>query len=132
MKLMAAAVAAVLMLGAGAHASDLELTADEIRTRMVGNTILGIEDGEFYAEYLSPNGVIYGHTKQEPYTGWWRIAGNKICFAYEEDDAKKARWNCVNVALTGDRVIWNDDNETSFARLLPGRAEKTASRQTRN
>lgn len=127
MKLFTSVVLAVL--ATSVHASDLELTADEIKARMVGNTIVGIEDGEFYAEYLSPSGVIYGQNKHEAYRGYWRLAGNKICFAYEPDDGKKMSWNCVFVALTGDKVIWNDDNETSFARLLPGRAEKSAAMQ---
>ncbi|MDI4663069.1 hypothetical protein K9U40_01765 [Xanthobacter autotrophicus] len=125
------AAAAVAALATCAHASDLELTADEIRARMIGNTIVGIEEGEFYAEYLSPNGAIYGRNRHEAYQGYWRIAGNKLCFAYESDSGKKVSWNCVYVALTGDKVIWNDDNETSFARLLPGRAEKTAAQASR-
>lgn len=124
MKLFASVVLAVL--ATSVHASDFELTADEIKSRMVGNTIVGIEEGEFYAEYLSPNGVIYGHNRSEAYRGYWRVYGNKLCFAYEQDDGRKMSWNCVFVALTGDKVIWNDDDETSFARLLPGRAEKTA------
>lgn len=128
MKFLASAMLALAVTGV--HASDLELTANEIHSRMVGNTIVGIEDGEFYAEYLSPNGVIYGQNKNDAYRGYWRVAGNKLCFAYELDDGKKMSWNCVLVALAGDKVIWNDDNETSFARLLPGRAEKTAATQT--
>lgn len=113
-------------LAGGARASDLELTAEEIQSRLVGNTIVGIEDGEFYAEYLSPNGVIYGQTKHETYRGSWRIVRNKLCLGYEPDDGKKMSWNCVFVGLSGDRISWNDDDEVSFARLLPGRAEKTA------
>lgn len=128
MRLLAAA--GIALVATFAHASDMELTADEIRARMIGNTIVGTENGESYAEYLSPNGVIYGRNKRESYNGWWRIAGNKLCFAYEEDNGKKPSWNCVYVALTGDKVIWNDDDETSFARLVPGRAERAAVTRT--
>lgn len=130
MRLLAAA--AIAVLATCAHASDFELTADELRARMVGNTVVGIEDGEFYAEYLSPNGAIYGRNQHEAYQGYWRIVGNKLCLAYDEDNGKKISWNCVFVALNGDRIIWNDNNETSYARLLPGRAEKTAARVSRN
>lgn len=124
MRFLAPIVLAVMMTGA--HASDLELTAEEIHSRMIGNTIVGIEDGEFYAEYLGRNGVIYGQNKNDVYLGYWRVVGNKLCLAYEPDDGKKMSWSCVFVALSGDKVIWNDGDDTSFARLLPGRAEKTA------
>lgn len=112
----------LMVLPANAIASDLQLTGTELRTRMIGNTVVGIENGNYYEEYLASNGVILGRDRQSAYRGWWRIDGNKLCFAYEQDsddgDTPKS-WDCSTVAVSGDRITWNDDG--SRARLVPGR-----------
>lgn len=111
----------LMLLPMEAVASDLLLTATELRTRVVGNTVVGIDNGNYYEEYLQPNGVILGRDRQAAYRGWWRIEGNKLCFAYEQDDNddNSRSWDCSTVGVTGDRVTWNDDG--TRARLVPGR-----------
>lgn len=105
-------------------ASDRELTAMEIRLRIVGNTVVGTENGQYYEEYLEPSGRIAGRSKSEAYRGWWRLNGNKLCFAYEADEDSNGRpasnWDCSAVALSGDRLTWKDDGDQ--ARLVAGRA----------
>ena len=122
----------VLACAGSAAAWDLELTAAEIRARVIGNTIIGIEDGKFYAAYLSPSGVIYGRDGNDDYRGYWRIVDNRLCLGYEADNPRTATasgkftWTCANVALSGKKLIWNDRNDVSFSTLVPGRAEQSA------
>jgi len=132
----------ILMLGIAGHAlaSDLELTASEIKARIIGNTISGVDDGETYMEYYSPNGTILGTDSSGKYTGNWRIDGDQLCTLFPDDDdsdddnstdnsagANKTNnaggaksWSCSNIGLIGDKVIWNDDGDLSDAKLLPG------------
>ncbi|QJP13743.1 hypothetical protein G3545_08780 [Starkeya sp. ORNL1] len=109
----------LLLLTVTLFASDAELTATEIRARVIGNTVVGVEDGKYYEEYLQPNGIIAGRSRQETYRGWWRIDANKLCFAYETDDEDASKdWDCNTVSLNGDRVTWDGEEH---ARLVPGR-----------
>ncbi|MDQ0395443.1 hypothetical protein [Labrys monachus] len=105
-----------------ASASDLQLTAAEIKARIIGNTVLGVEDGNPYQEYFNPNGSISGKSSTETYTGAWRIQGDKLCMGYESDDESGQinDWNCSDVGVIGDRVIWNDDGELSEGKLVAG------------
>lgn len=129
---MRKSIALILLLasGGGVYASDLEMSAAEIRARVIGNTIMGIEDGKYYAEYLSPSGAIYGRNASESYRGYWRIVDNRLCLGYEPDDerasAGKLSWTCSNVGIRGNKIVWNERNDVSFSTLVPGRAENAA------
>jgi hypothetical protein len=71
--------------------SSQELSSDQIRASIVGNTVVGIEGGEAYAEFLRPNRSLSGRARSGAYSGEWRISGNRICFLYKED---KKGWDC--------------------------------------
>lgn len=105
-----------------AAASDMQLTAAEIKARIIGNTVAGVEDGKPYQEYYKADGTILGNDGSAPYTGMWRIDGNRLCMAYPSDDdsGKFGEWTCSNVGLVGDRVIWNEDGDLTEGKLLPG------------
>lgn len=116
----------LLPLHTGALAGDGELSGAEIRARVVGNTIIGIEDGKYYEEFLQPNGGIAGRNNRESYRGWWRIDGNQLCLAYDPDDDQTLatpprNWDCSTLALSGDRLTWKDDGVVAYGRLFPGR-----------
>ena len=124
-KYLASSLVFLLLLYTGALAAD-ELSGAEIRARVVGNTVIGIEDGKYYEEFLQPNGVIAGRSNRESYRGWWRIEHHKLCVAYDLDDdqndsTQPKRWDCAAVELSGERLTWKDDGEVSHAKLYPGR-----------
>ena len=82
------------------------LSGAEIQARLIGNTITGVEDGETYAEYLAPDGTISGEGDSGAYAGFWRVAGDQLCFRYDDDDAGGA-WDCASVTLIGASVYWS-------------------------
>jgi hypothetical protein len=89
-----------------------ELSGTQIRQALVGKTISGIENGESYSEYLSPDGGISGRSPSGAYSGRWAISGNEICFLYEEGSRRSGKWDCNDVRLHGNRIIW-DNNTTA-------------------
>ncbi|MDQ0395865.1 hypothetical protein [Labrys monachus] len=105
-------------------ASDLQLTGAEIKARIIGNTVTGVDDGDTYQEYYNPNGSIAGTDNTGKYTGNWRIDGDQLCTIFQDTDndvVTAKDWNCSNIGVIGDHVIWNDDGDLSDAKLIPGR-----------
>jgi hypothetical protein len=107
-----------------------QLASEEIRARLIGNTVAGAEDGEAYAEYLSPTGIVYGRSASGRYLGAWRIEGAKICFRYgseDEENPKVTEWNCNPVTLSGRSIYWSDDadnGDPAEATLMSGNAKE--------
>jgi hypothetical protein len=91
------------------------LSGTQIRQALVGRTISGFDKGEAYSEYLSPNGSISGRSSSGAYSGSWRILNNEICFLYAEDAGRGGKWDCNEVRLRGNQIIW-DDNSTATVR----------------
>jgi hypothetical protein len=91
------------------------LSGTEIRQALVGKTISGVEKGESYSEYLSPNGAISGRSPSGAYSGRWRISGNEICFLYEEDSGRAGKWDCNEVRLRGNKIIWEDNTAATVS-----------------
>jgi hypothetical protein len=94
-----------------------QLSSEEIRTSIVGNTLAGVQDGEAYTEFLRSDGTISGRAKSGEYSGEWRISGNRICFLYRED---KKNWDCSYVKLRGSQVVWSQKGGASFSTLVRG------------
>jgi hypothetical protein len=106
--MLLAGVALALSTAAFAQA----LSGAQIRQALVGKTISGVENGESYSEYLSPDGAISGRSPSGAYSGRWRISGSEICFLYEEDSGRTGKWDCNEVRLRENKIIW-DDNTTA-------------------
>jgi hypothetical protein len=97
------------------------LSAEAIRSDIVGNTISGIEDGERYVEFLRPDGTISGHSPSGSYTGKWRISGKQICFLYNgEKGEAKGGWDCSEARLVGDKVFWSGAAASEASTLAHG------------
>ncbi len=98
------------------------LSAEDIQSHLVGNTITGVEDGEQYIEYLRPNGTISGQSPSGRYTGAWRISSNQMCFFYngEPGEAKQRDWDCSNVRIEGDKVFWSETAPSEASTLVKG------------
>jgi hypothetical protein len=99
------------------------LTNEDIRAKLIGNTISGVEDGEAYDEYLKPDGKISGRSASEKYTGQWRVADGQICFYYNETGksvTNSKNWDCSFVAVDGSKVIWDPGPDQSQSTLVEG------------
>jgi len=113
----------LLSVTACATASSSQTSLADINAHVIGNTVVGVDDGKPYQEYYNPNGTIEG-VDTEDYTGSWRVDGGKLCTGYESDDPKKpgVEWTCSGVSVSGDSVTWVDgEGDRTEAKLLPGK-----------
>jgi hypothetical protein len=91
------------------------LSGQQIRDRLVGNTIAGVENGKDYVEYLRMDGTISGRDANGDYTGQWRIDNDQICFRYSEDEqpeesnfsSKTGDWDCSHIMVKGSQLRWS-------------------------
>jgi len=89
------------------------LSGDQIRTMLVGNTMVGVQDGSYYEQYLNPSGTITGVADDVEYSGQWKITGNQICFY---DTSKRAAWDCSTVTLRKNHIIFEDGTTATLQR----------------
>jgi hypothetical protein len=98
------------------------LSGNQIRERLVGNIISGVDKGECFSQVLNPDGSIAAQSPSGTYWGRWNISGNKICLSYESES------DCTGVKLRGSRVIWDDGTSASLKRGIAGyQADKVRS-----
>ncbi len=104
-------VIAGCLVGSGAAAQEVPtdytvpegvtvLSEQELRIKIVGNTMIGFDYGKKWAEYFAEDGTIMGTWGPDRYRGKWTIAGPVMCFDYPGtyDD------ECNTIALDGN--IW--------------------------
>ncbi len=113
-------LAVVAMTMASSAKAQTAFSDDQIRSALVGNTISGRESGEYYVEFLRPDGRIDGMGADGRYTGHWVISRGRMCMSYDEADGKATPWDCARVATQGDKVIWADQGEKSYSALTRG------------
>ncbi len=106
-----------------AVAGEQLLSGEQIREKIVHNTLVGSEDGAPVVEYFNDDGFILGRGKDGKYIGLWRIRGNKLCVDYDDDDEANGKvteaMDCMAIALNGDKVtrlsgddsVDDDDND---------------------
>ena len=75
------------------------LSENDLRTKIVGNTLAGVADGTKWVEYYAKDGTIRGKWGGDRYGGKWKISGSVMCFDYQgtEDD------ECNTIALEGNK-----------------------------
>jgi hypothetical protein len=113
-------LAVVAMTMASSAKAQTAFSDDQIRSALVGNTISGQESGEYYVEFLRPDGRIDGMGADGRYTGHWVISRGRMCMSYDDGDGKATPWDCARVATRGDRVIWVNQGEKSYSALSRG------------
>ncbi len=113
-------LAVVAMTMASSAKAQTAFSDDQIRSALVGNTISGQESGDYYVEFLRPDGRIDGMGADGRYTGHWVISRGRMCMSYDEEDGKATPWDCARVATRGDRVIWVNQGEKSYSALSRG------------
>lgn len=95
------------------------LSAAQIRARLVGNTIDGVDDGKPFSEYVVSDGSLRGLGADGFFSGSWRIDNNQFCYRINEetdpddsaatDPTATSDWDCSQVTLVGDKLFWSDD-----------------------
>ncbi len=98
------------------------LSGSQIRERLVGNIMSGVDKGECFSQVLNPDGSIAGQSPSGTYWGRWNISGNEICLSYESES------DCTGVKLRGGRIIWDDGTGAWLKRSTAGyQADKVRS-----
>ncbi len=102
---------------------DRYLTEEEIRQKVVGNSIKGIspKNGQPYFEYYLPDGTIRVFWQGEIYQAKWAVSGSLWCVEYVGDPR-----SCYLFSLKGDRLNWYDPNGKYLetATLIQGNPEQ--------
>jgi hypothetical protein len=104
--------AAALLLATPTFAQDMA-KGDAIEAAIAGNTVQGsMTSSGSYTEFYDADGKIKG----DGYSGSWMIDGDKMCFAYAEDEPV-----CYAVKLNGDQVTWlSDDGNDGTGTIIKG------------
>ncbi len=75
------------------------LTEEEIRAKIIENTMEGKEYGKRWWEYYLPDGEIKGLWAKELYGGTWTLSGPVMCFDYKGTGYD----GCSTLSLDGDK-----------------------------
>ena len=103
---------------ASATADPAPLKGEQIRVRIVGNTIDGVDDGKAYSEYIVSDGTLRGLGADGFFSGTWRIDKNQFCYRIDPDadpdnpdptdSTATWEWECSQVTLVGAKLYWSD------------------------
>jgi hypothetical protein len=72
--------------------------------QLVGNSITGQESGKTLVEFYAPDGTAKSMSGNEISTGKWALAGDTVCFKYEDDDKPE----CYRVEVAGNTATYYD------------------------
>jgi len=94
---------ALLSVDAGAGTTVASLNQADIRSRLIGHSYYGTEDGVAYTEKLLSDGTVLGTDKTGAYGGSWTIRSpDTICLRIEDDTSP----DCSRVIIDGNRIKW--------------------------
>jgi len=129
MRSMIAAIGVIILSSASLAASQTSpaqvgVNEDQIRQMLAGNTVSGFsaDDGAWYTEFFSPDGVIRGQEEGQAYKGQWTVLGSQVCVRYpkEEDPGKLGDPDCTGIATNGDHFAWTEEGGIYPAQLRSG------------
>ncbi len=95
------------------------MTEDEIRSKIIGNTLTGTDYGKKWWEFYVPDGKIKGLWDRERYRGKWSLDGPVMCFDY----AGTGYDGCWTMSLDGNTVHYykpTGELDDPPDELLPG------------
>lgn len=125
------AVTLVLLSTAGALAASPGLSGDQIRQHVIGNTLVGAENGLPYFEYYVNDGTIIGQGNDGEYSGHWFIRGNQLCVAYENDDGIIPKSHkCSSVIMIRNQITASSVDDDDPLTLQPGNPRNLAAQGT--
>jgi tetratricopeptide (TPR) repeat protein len=84
---------------------------------LLGNSIIGKENGKTLVEYYAPDGTAKSMADNELSTGTWTFADDIVCFKYTDEPAPE----CYKVEVSGNTVTYYEkDGSGSRYRILKG------------
>ncbi len=95
------------------------MTEDEIRSKIIENTMTGTDYGKKWWEFYVSDGKIKGLWDRQRYRGKWSLDGPVMCFDY----AGTGYDGCWTMSLDGNTVHWykpNGELDDPPSELLPG------------
>ncbi len=114
----AASAAAALAAAAAAPAD--RLTGRAAWNQLVGNSIIGDDDGETLVEYYAADGTSKSMSGNKISTGRWTFGGERVCFKYTDEPR-----DCYKVEVSGDVVTFYDKDGSGLRyTLLKGNPKK--------
>jgi hypothetical protein len=114
------AAAAAAALAAAAAAPTDRLTGRAAWNQLVGNSIIGDDDGEALVEYYAADGTSKSMSGNKISIGRWTFGGERVCFKYTDEPR-----DCYKVEVSGDVVTFYDkDGSGPRYTLLKGNPKK--------
>ena len=114
-----AAAAAAAFAAAAAAPSD-RLTGRAAWNQLVGNSIIGDDDGETLVECYAVDGTSKSMSGNKISTGRWTFGGERVCFKYTDEPR-----DCYKVEVSGDVVtFYYKDGSGLRYTLLKGNPKK--------
>ena len=114
------AAAAAAALAAAAAAPTDRLTGRAAWNQLVGNSIIGDDDGETLVEYYAADGTSKSMSGNKISTGRWTFGGERVCFKYTDEPR-----DCYKVEVSGDAVTFYDKDGSGLRyTLLKGNPKK--------
>jgi hypothetical protein len=111
-------VAAPAPVAAAAPAD--RLTGRAAWNQLVGNSIIGDDDGETLVEYYAADGTSKSMSGNKISTGRWTFGGERVCFKYTDEPR-----DCYKVEVSGDVVTFYDKDGSGLRyTLLKGNPRK--------
>jgi hypothetical protein len=88
--------------------------------QLVGNSIIGDDDGETLVEYYAVDGTSKSMSGNKISTGRWTFGGERVCFKYTDEPR-----DCYKVEVSGDVVTFYDKDGSGLRyTLLKGNPKK--------
>jgi hypothetical protein len=114
-----AAAAAAAFAAAAAAPAD-RLTGRAAWNQLVGNSIIGDDDGESLVEYYAADGTSKSMSGNKISTGRWTFGEERVCFKYTDEPR-----DCYRVEVSGDVVTFYDKDGSGLRyTLLKGNPKK--------
>jgi hypothetical protein len=114
-----AATAAAALAAAAAAPTD-RLTGRAAWNQLVGNSIIGDDDGETLVEYYAADGTSKSMSGNKISIGRWTFGGERVCFKYTDEPR-----DCYKVEVSGDAVTFYDKDRSGLRyTLLKGNPKK--------
>jgi hypothetical protein len=100
-----------------AFAQEVQMTPEEFREILTGNTLIGEWAGSPYRQYFGENGTTMYLSNSSESEGTWRVADDgKYCSVWPPSPAEA----CYTVTRQGEELIWYSGSNRYPATVVKG------------